>query len=157
MITSQLSQNALLKRFGRTLDDVRTELKAIPFDAEAEAEEVQENEHFRRVVRRCDFDDNDEPTDRNERDRRIYAARGRPRTAQPQPLERLLAPLRCVVILGDPGGGKTEHLKHIVRTVARTTTEEPAGVFGSLWDRLGCTSCQRTARSGGNSAGAEPA
>jgi hypothetical protein len=118
-LNGRLAENPLLKRFGRNLDDVRIALKVLPFDAEAEAEEVHENEHFRRVARFADRDRDDEPGDGDKRERRIYGARGR-RAAQSQPLDGLLVPLRSAVILGDPGGGKTEFLKDSARTAAQT-------------------------------------
>ncbi|MHA2230949.1 MAG: HEAT repeat domain-containing protein [Candidatus Hodarchaeales archaeon] len=121
-----LSENWLLNRFGRRLDDLRVTLRVLPYEPVRDAEALRRSEHFRR----------NGPTgrDREHDAKRIYRFRGNPAEEQedksqgvvPELLNPLADRLRLGVVLGDPGSGKTEWLKQYAREAIRKAIEQLA-------------------------------
>ncbi|MGH8548203.1 MAG: NACHT domain-containing protein [Methylococcales bacterium] len=118
-----LAGNPLLQRFGRSLDALRVPLRVVPHEPVRDFEELRAREHCRFQGRL------EEERYREEQDstgKRIYAFRGagisdeeeKRKEIQPESLAELEPKLQIAVILGDPGSGKTEWLKHLTRTAA---------------------------------------
>ena len=115
-VESALARNPLLDRFGRSLDDVRVPLRAVPFEPVRHTEEAAQTEHLRTPA--ATRDDDDEPG------RKRYAFRPGARDERepvrqpPRPLNEIEPLLQHAVLLADPGGGKTEWLKDLLRRQA---------------------------------------
>lgn len=128
-------RSRLLERFGRRLSDVHVSLQALPYAPVEDAEELRAREHFRTsgVSSALAF------TDEVERlNRRVWRWRGtgapddenagsHSSLARPQPLDGLVGSHRLVVVLGDPGSGKTVWLEQHASAAARRAMEALEG------------------------------
>lgn len=119
VIDEALSRNGLLERLGRRFGDLEQPLKVIPFDMAAELREVERREHLREVPRR----DSGERDDRHGGIEEIYAPRDRRPEVRPEPLETASARLDLLMLLGDPGSGKSTFTRKLAIKSARAARE----------------------------------
>jgi hypothetical protein len=112
---AELGENQLLQKVGRSLDDLRLPLRVVPHEPIRDIEEVRAREHFRSAGSGADHEGPDRAS------RRVYRFRGTPgeeekaSRSRPEPLDEVASQVEMAVILGDPGTGKTEWLKHSAR------------------------------------------
>jgi len=114
-LDSHLKRSPLLDTLNVRLDRIRIPLRVVPFEPTHDIEMIKAREHFRSSA--FFIDEEQEPAYR-----RIWAFRGNREGwshDEPMALARLEPTLRRAVLLGDPGSGKTEWLKHAARRVVR--------------------------------------
>jgi HEAT repeat protein len=108
-----LARSPLLDRLGIRMDDVRMPLQVVSYESSVSLQEIQAREHFRQF----NTGDSDHGTRA-----RIWAFRGSDTGISPYAIPELLETveprLLQAVILGDPGSGKTEWMKHTARHYA---------------------------------------
>jgi HEAT repeat protein len=119
-----LAESPLLTPFGMSLGDIRIPLKVMPFEPVKDIQAIRDREHFRVTGAG--------PSEGQQEDfeRRHYRFRGgrnefeqerRQSHDLPVALDDLEKQLHVGVILADPGGGKTEWLKHLALRAARAS------------------------------------
>jgi len=120
-VETALAKNALLDRFGRSLDEVRIPLRVVPFEPVRHREEAAQTEHLRPPLATRE----DEEPDRKRYAHRTGARDERePAQQPPKPLAEVEPLLQHAILLADPGGGKTEWLKDLARRQASRSKEE---------------------------------
>ena len=118
-----LAINPLLDRFGRSLDDLRVSLCAVPHEPVRDIDAIRAREHFRHMGLVTENGDADTAY------KRIYDSRGgtfddQETWSRPERLDAIEPQLEMAVLLGDPGSGKTEWLKYRARRAAREMGEQ---------------------------------
>jgi HEAT repeat protein len=113
-VEAMAGHNALLARVGRSLNDVRVPLRVIPYEPERDRQEMA-----------AISDDGSEARPEEPDRTRAYTVIGEWNggSVPPRPLDEIDATAGVLVVLGDPGSGKTEWLKGRIRQTARSAIE----------------------------------
>jgi DNA-binding winged helix-turn-helix (wHTH) protein/HEAT repeat protein len=118
-LESDLAENHLLRRFGRTLDELRVPLRVTAYEPVRDIEEIRAREHFRQIGATEDHRSAATPASRAYAFRGTQSAQNAQSSLRSDPLLELEPALQTCVLLGDPGSGKTEWLKYRIRIAAR--------------------------------------
>lgn len=148
----ELTRNPLLDRFGRNLDDLRIPLQVVPYEPARDVDEIRAHEHFRKTPQSEKGTDENEfirhiysyqrrkKMDEMEMEQYIYSYRGtlfdkdKESPCKRERLDELEAKLEMAILLGDPGSGKTEWLKHRICLAIREAKKQLEGFEIKLKD-----------------------